>query len=95
MTTGHLCSTCNWLGTDCDTRSEREYDGLDSGPYRFTTYNVCPDCGSEDLSDVTLCESCLAVGVETEADDDDLCHECFLEQQICEAEHTHDLRTGR
>ena len=63
MTNALSCKICGWLGDDPDTRSEREFDGLDREPYRISTYDVCPACGGEDMDDVEICDECQREGI--------------------------------
>lgn len=89
------CECCGWIGTedDCDTRRVREFDGLNRGPYRYSVYNLCPDCGCDEFFDVTVCVDCEASGVLHEAnaeDDDERCAEHAAEHRQCEAEASYD-----
>jgi len=48
------CPVCGWVGEDCDT--------VLSWPVTSQTIDepflLCPACGSPDLEDAKLCESC-------------------------------------
>jgi hypothetical protein len=94
MTDYIKCECCEWIGTvdDCTPHKTREYDGLDCGPYRYSVYHTCPDCGGEEFFDVNICPACKEAGVIVEADDDDMefCSEHRSEDDACEAEYKYD-----
>ena len=73
MSEGLLCPECRWVGKEPD--SHREQDKVDDGPARIVVVETCPDCGHDELVEITLCSDCLACGVEKEGRESGLCRE--------------------
>ena len=57
---GYQCRDCLSIFDEPIRRLEREFDGLDSGPYRESEYWICrnPKCGSEDVEEIEVCPTC-------------------------------------
>ena len=57
---GFQCRDCLSIFDEPIRRLEREFDGLDCGPYRESEYWICrnPKCGSEDVEEVEICPAC-------------------------------------
>jgi hypothetical protein len=91
MSTGYLCSQCGFVGPEVETRTTREK--LDEFGAINQTYDCCPDCSSDDLHEITMCEDCEACGEHVESYQDDLCKSHWDEQQVGAAEFKRDAIT--
>jgi hypothetical protein len=70
-----ICRECQWVGDDPAT----EADLIDGVKMRF---QVCPECGSEQIDDVLMCVDCMQAAA---MDGDERCRDC--ETKRLEANH--------
>ena len=85
----YICDGCGDITDDPTIMRQREYDGLDSPPYRYSTYMTCDGCGSEEVREISICEECELFEAEPGYDE---CRDCRNELDACEAEALHDAR---
>ena len=75
--TGWYCNDCKMI-VEPEFITLREYDGLDSGPYRYSSYVECDECAGDDVEEVTLCSNCHY----QKAEDDGLCLLCEPPEEV-------------